>query len=220
MRTLNAIEEAIKFTKSSPERYVAMLGSLNMVNANNIEGDIVECGVGHGGNIILARTICPTKICWLYDTFNGMTRPDTLLDIKLSGKQKRAIDRYEAKAVNGHKWDAVSLQDVKKNFESFGLLNDNLMRFVKGDVVDTLQESHNVPDKISLLRLDTDWYHSTKIELDILYPRLESKGIMIIDDYGHWAGCKKAVDDYFAVMPEGSYQISQIDYTAILVMKC
>jgi hypothetical protein len=56
----------------------------------------------------------------------------------------------------------------------------------------------HAPEQISVLRLDTDWYSSTKHELMHLFPRLSKNGVLIIDDYGHWAGARKAVDEYFA----------------------
>ena len=68
--------------------------------------------------------------------------------------------------------------------------------FIKGDVVKTLKEESNLPKEISLLRLDTDWYESTKYEMDILFPILQKNGVLLIDDYGHWKGARKAVDEY------------------------
>ena len=77
-------------------------------------------------------------------------------------------------------------------------LNDiSNIKFIKGDVRETLNENKNLPDKISLLRLDTDFYESTKKELEILYPRLQTNGVLIIDDYGFFSGSKKAFDEYF-----------------------
>ena len=73
--------------------------------------------------------------------------------------------------------------------------NDNLI-CIKGEVEKTLKIDENLPTKISLLRLDTDWYESTKIELEVLFPLLSKNGILIIDDYGYWKGSKKAVDEY------------------------
>ena len=70
------------------------------------------------------------------------------------------------------------------------------MKFIKGKVENSLLESSNLHEKISLLRLDTDWYESTLIELEILYPKLAKGGILILDDYGDWLGSKKAVDEY------------------------
>lgn len=85
---------------------------------------------------------------------------------------------------------------VKDNFARFGLLDD-LIVFVQGDVATTLH-GKDVPSEISLLRLDTDFYESTLVELEILWPRLVVGGILILDDYGHWDGARRAVDEYFS----------------------
>ena len=69
--------------------------------------------------------------------------------------------------------------------------------FIKGDVIKTLKEETNLPKNIALLRLDTDWYESTKLEMQTLYPRVVKDGVLLIDDYADWQGCKKAVDEYF-----------------------
>jgi hypothetical protein len=87
---------------------------------------------------------------------------------------------------------------------------------VPGRVEETLEET--VPEKISLLRLDTDLYESTKAELEALYPMLTTGGILLIDDYGHFTGAKKAVDDYFRV-PERKIFLSRVDYTGRVGVK-
>jgi hypothetical protein len=77
-----------------------------------------------------------------------------------------------------------------------------------------LNQMNNIPEQISLLRLDTDWYESTLKELNVLYPKITKGGICIIDDYGHWQGCKKAVHEYFNNdLPKYEY----IDYTGIII---
>ena len=68
---------------------------------------------------------------------------------------------------------------------------------IQGMVENTLLNKDNIPDQISLLRLDTDFYESTKIELEILFPKLVPGGILILDDYGYWSGARKAIDEYF-----------------------
>ena len=78
------------------------------------------------------------------------------------------------------------------------LPNGENISFIKGAVENTLKIAPNLPNKIAILRLDTDFYSSTKIELDILYPRLIEGGVLIIDDYGSWKGSKKAVDEFFS----------------------
>ena len=92
------------------------------------------------------------------------------------------------------------------------------IRFVKGDVCETLKDHNNLPNEISVLRLDTDWYESTKIELDYLYPLLAKKGVLIVDDYGHWAGARKAVDEYF-VDKEYKPLFNVVDYTCRTAIK-
>jgi O-methyltransferase len=88
------------------------------------------------------------------------------------------------------------LDQVKKNINDATKINN--IKLIKGDVVKTLKINQNLPKKISILRLDTDFYDSTKIELEILYPRIQTGGVLIIDDYGEWKGSKKAVDEYFS----------------------
>tara|TARA_Y100000992_G_C21208221_1_gene464080 strand:- start:138 stop:455 length:318 start_codon:yes stop_codon:yes gene_type:complete len=75
------------------------------------------------------------------------------------------------------------------------------INLIKGKVEDNLSNKDNVPEKISILRLDIDFYDSTKIELEVLFPRLEKNGILIIDDYGYKYGARKAVDEYFKERP-------------------
>jgi hypothetical protein len=111
-------------------------------------------------------------------------------------------------------WCYSPLEDVKENLYSTGYPKENLV-FIKGKVEDTL--SQNMPGKLALLRLDTDWYESTKIELELLYPLLVEKGVLIIDDFGHWDGAKKAVVEYFE---KTNYLfLHRIDYTGRLMIK-
>jgi hypothetical protein len=166
---------------------------------NNIEGDFVECGVWRGGNSIIAASIFKlynsNKKVYLYDTFQGMTVP-TDTDVNLHGSQARIeYSNSEKLEDGGVNWCYASLDDVKTNFLKFGLLSENVV-FVKGDVLQTLQ-SKLIPEKNSVLRLATDWYESTAKEMEILYPKISYGGIFMVDDYGHWAGSKKAVDEYF-----------------------
>jgi O-methyltransferase len=201
------------YTKSTYERLAAMLDAVLSVNENLIRGDIVECGVWRGGNIMLARRFAPDRVCWLYDTFAGMTKPQEI-DVTRSG---RPADRtYQSKSADGRQWNGASVEDVRGYFEETDTLDDSKLRFVVGDVEQTLLEAKNLPDQIAVLRLDTDWYASTKVELEVLYPLLMPGGVLIVDDYGHWAGCKKAVDDYFG---EDMPKLTSIDYTAVSMVK-
>jgi hypothetical protein len=94
--------------------------------------------------------------------------------------------------------------------------NEENLICIKGPVEKTLLNYENLPKKISILRLDTDFYESTKIELEILFPLLSNNGILIIDDYACWEGAKKAVDEYFS---KKKFTMFKIDFVARFIIK-
>ena len=122
------------------------------------------------------------------------------------------LDKLEKKNVDRKKNILIadcSIEDVKNNFEKYSTKHNLIC--VKGKVEDTLLiDKENLPNKISILRLDTDWYTSTKKELEILYPLLEKNGILLIDDYGYWQGARKAVDEFFK---DKKVTMLKIDFT-------
>ena len=137
-------------------------------------------------------------------------------DDDVSHIERPARETYQSTRHDGHTgWVEASLEDVTENFRRAHLLDDSVV-FVKGKVEETLADADKQPQRIALLRLDTDWYESTKVELEVLYPRLVPGGVLIIDDYGHWAGARKAVDEYFEDDP---VFLNRIDYTARLVVR-
>lgn len=187
-------------TMASYERLFATAMACKHVSAQGIKGDFVECGVWRGGNSIVAASILrlsgPERKVFLYDTFSGMTKPsdsDVLLE---TGEP--AIEKFALTDIGeGSTWCMASMAEVSANLAAFGI-DSHAVRLIKGDVSHTLDQPENLPDQIAVLRLDTDWYESTRKELEVLYPRLVSGGVLIIDDYGHWAGSKIAVDEYFS----------------------
>jgi O-methyltransferase len=189
-----------RLTMVSQERMWATMFACKYVVEQNILGDFVECGVWRGGNALIAASIFKwygsDKRVFLFDTFKGMTEPDEN-DVAIKNGQPAMKKYVENKKDDRSEWCYASIQDVRKNFSDLGLLNDNVV-FVEGDVCETLANKNNLPSEISVLRLDTDWYESTKAELEILYPRLSVGGTIIIDDYGHWSGARKATEEYFA----------------------
>ncbi len=202
---------------ASPERLFTSWMACRHVCSQRIEGDFVECGVWRGGNSLLAadvfRRLDAHRKTFLFDTFAGMTAP-TDFDVDRSGRL--ALDKYHANERHQHnEWCFASLNDVKENFARCGLVDN--VSYVKGDILQTLDDALNIPEKISVLRLDTDWYESTKKELEVLYPRLQIGGVLIIDDYGHWGGAQKAVDEYFAEVPRPFLQYT--DYTGRVGIK-
>jgi len=167
--------------------------------------------------IALKRAGDTTRTLWLYDTFEGMPRP-TKHDV-LVKDGRAAIDAWTRlqKGTDGSSWMEVDLGEVRFNMASTGYPVDK-MRFVKGKVEETLLVAGNVPEQISILRLDTDWYSSTKVEMELLLPRVVSGGVVIIDDYGDWAGSKEAVDEFFANSGL-SYLLNRIDKASRLFVK-
>ena len=189
-----------RFSMASQERLLSTFLACKYVVQNDIPGDFVECGVWRGGNAFLAKKVfdmydSPRKV-WLFDTFTGMTKPTS--HDKFASSNEPASSKYDASLrVDFVDWCYASLEDVQLNaLELFGSLDG--FSFIQGDVTETLNIPSNLPESISVLRLDTDWYESTRKELQILYPRLGVGGVLIIDDYGYWEGARLAVDEYFA----------------------
>ena len=194
------IIRAVKpYTITSNERIFELIESVKYISKNNIDGAIVECGVFRGGSMMtVAKTLLglglSNRDLYLFDTFEGMTKP-TIHDENWSNLS--ALEEYSDKEIgeNQSDWCRATLDVVKNNMNLTGY-DASKIHFVKGMVEKTVPD--RAPDKIALLRLDTDWYESTKHELEFLFPRLVKGGVLIIDDYGYWKGQQKAVDEYFA----------------------
>ena len=97
---------------------------------------------------------------------------------------------------NSNKWCYCSLENVKNNVYKTNY-PENKLHFIKGDVMETLLEEKYIPEKINVLRLDTDWYESSKFELEKLYHKVVEGGVVILDDYFHWDGQRRATDEFF-----------------------
>jgi hypothetical protein len=199
------------YTMTSVERLWAMWQSLTHIAAANIPGDIVECGVWKGGNLALAGLVCDAKgldrSIYGFDTYTGMTAPT-------ASDGASALGKFEKFQREGSEWCYSPLDEVKANIAR--VTKYDRYRFIAGKCEDTLSDPANLPEQISILRLDTDWYESTKAELEVLYPRLSPGGILILDDYGHWGGARQAADEYFSTKPA---LLSRIDYTGRLHIK-
>ncbi|MBV8832104.1 MAG: class I SAM-dependent methyltransferase [Hyphomicrobiales bacterium] len=205
-------------TMTSILRIDALRTAIEFVHANSIAGDIVECGVWRGGSMMAAGLtllrLGSTRPLWLYDTFAGMPPPEKV-DVDFMGRSAADLLASEVPDTSLI-WAKSTLEDVKA-----GLAGTNYpatqIKYVVGPVESTIPA--NIPDKISLLRLDTDWFSSTYHELVHLWPRITQGGILILDDYGYWAGAKKAVDQYFG--ERGIHPLlHRIDETGRLIIKC
>jgi len=211
------ISKAIRYSMTGTVRMWALIQAFNHVQDNDILGDYVECGVWQGGNLILLsglqETIGANRTIYGFDTFSGMTTP-TDYDVDYRGNLAEEVMQHVTK-IDGEKsiHAQASLSLVTSNLNENNAKN---IKLIEGDVAVTLRESKNLPEKIAILRLDTDWYESTKVELETLYPLLEPGGVLIIDDYGHYSGARKAVDEYF----KGTcVWMHYVDYTCRLIVK-
>ena len=208
------------YTMTSSERLWSLLNAVRYVVDERIPGDFVECGVWRGGSVMamaqeLAKLRELDRRIWLYDTFSGMT-PPTSRDVEASSGTSAAEMLNSTAAVDGNNvWCIAGRADVESNVRSTGYPFEQF-RFVEGDVCLTLQR--DVPESIAILRLDTDWYESTKASLETLYPRLAKGGVCILDDYGHWQGARAAVDEYFQARGHRPY-MHTIDYSGRVFIK-
>ena len=190
------------FTMTSVERISHLVDSVRYVHSNGIKGSIVECGVWRGGSMMaVARCLMGlndrSRDLYLFDTFEGMPPPSDE-DVEHSGRKAAEILAEQDRAEERNVWAYSPFEDVLSNMKKTGYPVDKI-HFVQGKVEDTVPEQ--APEAIALLRLDTDWYESTKHELEHLYDRISPRGILIIDDYGWWKGSRKAVDEFFASRP-------------------
>ena len=208
------------YTMTSPERLWSLLGAVRHVVDTQVPGDFVECGVWRGGSVMaMAKELVSLGVTdrhiWLYDTFAGMT-PPTSEDVEAgTGISAQAMLNSTPVADGDNVWCVAGLSDVQANVRSTGYPFEQFT-FVVGDVGQTLRQS--APSKIAILRLDTDWYESTKKELEVLYPRLSVGGVCIFDDYGHWQGARRAVDEYFEELGHRPY-MHPIDYSGRVLIK-
>jgi hypothetical protein len=196
------IWDAVRFrTMTRHERVEALITAVRYVERHQVPGAIVECGVWRGGSMLacahtLLRRGSIDRDLYLFDTFTGMSAP-TDKDIRIE-QGKSASELMSATGPGPLAWNrpgrwVATLEDVKEGFAEIDYPEERV-HFVVGQVEETVPEQ--APATIAVLRLDTDWYESTKHELDHLYERLSPGGVLIIDDYGTWQGSKEATDEF------------------------
>ncbi|MFZ4593170.1 MAG: TylF/MycF/NovP-related O-methyltransferase [Verrucomicrobiaceae bacterium] len=197
--------ESVSFaTMTSIERRYHLVNALRYLTKQGIAGAVVECGVWRGGSMMLAAKVLNSlgaeeRDLYLCDTFAGMPPPQEV-DIDFSGvSASQRLKEDEARRLSSDVWAISSLGEVQRNMISTGYPAER-MYWVQGSVEQTLP--HAIPGPIALLRLDTDWYASTKHELETLWPQVTPGGVVIVDDYGHWRGARQAVDEFIAASSE------------------
>lgn len=195
-RIANACAQYSLTTKRGIEPFYGLYKAIEYVVSHEIPGDMVECGVWRGGSVMLAAMALAhfgdtSRKIHLFDTFDGNPEP---APVDLDWDNASPHPMWKQHQENNSKWGyGGPLEHVRENVLKTGYPEENFI-FVKGMVEDTLPKA--VPDRIALLRLDTDLYASTIHELETLYPRLEQGGVLIIDDYGYYQGARKATDEY------------------------
>jgi O-methyltransferase len=211
------VDRVLPFTNTSVERVLALINATAYITSNSIPGDITECGVWRGGSMMaVALTLLAhgdqSRRLFLYDTFEGMSEPTDHDTTPWGDSAAALLERYPR---GTGPWCYAGIDEVRANLVSTGYPAEKII-MVAGRVEDTIPR--HLPGELSLLRLDTDWYESTQHELTHLYPLLVRNGILIIDDYGHWQGARKAVDEYFMAQPGVNF-LHRIDYTGRLLVK-
>jgi hypothetical protein len=213
------IEEVKAFTRTGPERLHALIQAVKYIANCSIPGAIVECGVWRGGSMMaVAKTLIGVESIdrdlYLYDTFEGMSDP-TVADVDWAGTPASQRLAQESREAAGSVWCLAPLDEVGRAMQGTGYPPART-RLVKGMVEQTIPAV--APEKIALLRLDTDWYESTRHELNHLFPRLVSGGVLILDDYGHWQGARRAWDEYSAEH-QVKMLLNRVDYSARIGIK-
>jgi hypothetical protein len=218
-RDFVALYESTKSsTMTSWERLYALYKATHYIVDNRIPGDFVECGVWRGGSMKLVALVLSglgdtSRKLYLYDTYEGMTRPQREIDVDFAGRS--AMVDWEHFQETGAKWAYAPLEEVRQTMAMTGYPMERII-FVKGPVEDTLPGT--MPERIALLRLDTDWYSSTRHELEHLYPRLSPEGVLILDDYGHYRGAARAADEYLGHLSKKPL-LQRIDYACRMAVK-
>jgi O-methyltransferase len=216
--TWSIIERVKAYSMAGAERLYSLCTSIRYIVDSEIPGAVVECGVWRGGCMMAAALTllerrATDRDLYLYDTFEGMTAP-TNMDQDFRGD---AAEEIIARQHHGDasRWCRAGVDEVIENMRATGYPMERV-HFVKGRVEDTLPI--DPPRAIALLRLDTDWYESTRYELTHLYPRLSFGGVLIVDDYGYWRGARIAVDEY---LREHNLRLllQRVDYTCRLAVK-
>jgi hypothetical protein len=216
------LEQCLPYTMTSPQRLLALIDAVRYVVARDLTGAFAECGVWRGGSVLamiltLQALGVDDRDLHLYDTFEGMTEPT---EHDTSPFDPPAVESWrEAEQTSSVMYPELFEAGVFGEGQVREVLSgtgypDGRIRLHRGDILQTVPSQ--APDGVALLRLDTDWYESTRHELEHLYPRLAEGGVLIIDDYGHWEGARRATDEYFAQRP---LLLSRIDYTGRIAVK-
>jgi O-methyltransferase len=187
------------YTAVLAPRLAALYRLSKEVERSSLAGDIVECGVYNGGSSALIASVClvsknTRRNVWLFDSFEGLPPPT-----EMDGK----------KAMECGWWCHGDLKKVRKIYSKLKI-DPSRVHVVKGWFHETFPTAETGP--IALLHIDADWYDSVKLCLDRFYDLVQPGGYIVIDDYGHWEGCRKATDEFLSRRCPGT-ELIRVDYT-------
>ena len=218
LEKVNLFIKAFPYTMVGYKRLSNVYELSKKVVKSNLQGDFVECGVWKGGCSAVMGFVAQKegrgRKTWLFDSFEGLPEPGkedgdlakTYSENKMQGQMK-TINKCVG-----------PMEDVKKIIFDILKLNKENIKLKKGWFQDTLPLAKEKIEKISILRLDGDWYESTKVCLDNLYDNVSAGGYVVIDDYGHWEGAKKALNEFFE-QRNINPKLVKIDYTGVYFKK-
>lgn len=222
---LRIVEQVRPYTMTSLERLLALLNAVPYLIRNKVPGAFAECGVWRGGSVLammlkLKQLGINDRDIFLFDTFEGMTQPGA---VDVSPYSPSPLNSWNQAAKAGQRaWHKLFTPEIFTEDKVRQLLlstgyPEARLHMIRGTVEQTVPAQ--APAEIALLRLDTDWYDSTRHEMVHLYPRIARGGVLIIDDYGHWEGARRAVDEYFASGAVQPVLLNRVDYSARLAVK-
>ena len=201
-------------TMTSFERLATLWQQVRYLDRYGIDGALVECGTWRGGSVgmmaLAHLAACPTadRRLHLFDSFEGLPEPTAKDGTKAaqyaSGRTTGALERIDA--------CTAPLEENRALLEGAIGYPSELLTYHQGWFQETVPVAAPSLGPIALLRLDGDWYESTVVCLEHLYPLVPPGGVVVIDDYGHWEGARRAVDEFIAETAE-PILLSHIDYT-------
>jgi O-methyltransferase len=185
------------YTMTGRDKTIGLVNAVRHIARTGVGGDLVECGVWRGGSVhamvwALASEGVVDRDIHLFDTFTGMTEP-TDRDVRADGRL--AADLLAEQERTKWVWAVAPRAGVEEGLRALPYPYERF-HLVEGPVEETVPRL--APERIALLRLDTDWYESTRHELEHLYGRLVPGGVLVIDDYGSWKGARLATDEFLA----------------------
>jgi hypothetical protein len=203
------------YTMTSRRRVFTLIDAVEHVVRHQLPGDFIECGVWKGGSslaaaLTFARLSDLSRDFYLFDTFEGMSAPTEKDGVEAQEGYTATLDPKK-----GSTWCRSPLEEVREVLKLAEYPTEKI-HFIQGKVEETLPGA--APEQIAILRLDTDWYESTKHELNTLYPRLIPGGVLLLDDYGFWQGARQAVDEYLAEHKIDAF-LHRIDETGAILIK-